>query len=133
MARKEPKGNKKQQKKPQGWQRTKPLDEEELKTKPTDKQMGQENIQEERTQETNLGHNNMEQQPEFQLEVSGIKRTHGSEGLKSDKEQPTNTMENQIAIIDTTPNTGCWRKSGEEEGQESIGQLAHFFLFLLFS
>ena len=81
--------------------------------------MGQENIQEEKTQEKNLGHNNLEQQQEPQLEVSGIKRTHGSEGSKSDKEQPMNTMENQLAIIDTTPNTGGWRRVEKKKGRKA--------------
>lgn len=132
LARKEPKGNKKQQKKPKGWQHTEPLEEEELKTEPTGKQMGQENIQEEKTQETNLGHNNMEQQQESQREVNGIKRTHSSEGSESDKEQPTNTMENQLAIIDTTPTL----EVGEEWRRSRAGKhrpAGSFFLFLLFS
>jgi len=38
LASKEPKGNKKHQKKPKGWQHTEPLEEEALNTEPTDVQ-----------------------------------------------------------------------------------------------
>ena len=68
-----------------------------MKTKPTenqsepDTQMGQKYTHEENALDTQLGPYNTKQQQEPQLEVSGIKRTHGSEGSESDM----NTMENQ--------------------------------------
>jgi len=43
------------------------------------------------------------------MEISGNKRTHGSEGSDSDKEYPTNSKENQ-SIVTSTPNIGGWRK-----------------------
>jgi len=58
LARKDPKGNKKQQKKPKGWQHTDLLEEEDMKTEPTgnqsepDTQMGQKCTQEENAPDT---------------------------------------------------------------------------------
>ena len=60
----------------------------------------------------------MKQQQEPQLEVSGIKRTHGSEGSESDKEHPMDTMENQLAIIAPTPNSEGWRRVEKKNGRK---------------
>eukprot|EP00253_Pinus_taeda_P011765 PITA_11765 len=62
LTSKEPKGNKKQQKKPKGWQHTEPLEEEALNTDPTEVQRRQEKMQEENTEGPKLEPNNMVRQ-----------------------------------------------------------------------
>ena len=61
----------------------------------------------------------MKQQQVYQLEEGGTKIPHGSEGLESDKEQPMNTMENQLAIIAPTPNNGGWRRVENKKGRKA--------------
>lgn len=88
--------SKQQQRNPKGWQNI----DAAFKKATTAKEKDQDN----KDKEINEG---KEQEP--QLEISG-KRSHSPEGSDSDKEQPTNTMENQLAIIDSTPNMDGWRK-----------------------
>lgn len=59
---------------------------------------------------------NLQQEP--QMEISGIKRTHGSEGSESDKELQLITMENQLAIITPTPDTGGWQRVEKKKGRK---------------
>jgi len=73
-------------KKPKGWQHTDPLEEEDINVEPTenqtepDSQMGQKQSQEDNAPTTHLGRHISDLHQELQMEVSGIKRTHGSEG-----------------------------------------------------
>lgn len=51
-------------------------------------------------------------------EVSGSKRIHGSKGSESDKEYLTNTNENQMFIVTSTPNIFGWRKVEKKKGRK---------------
>lgn len=118
LCSKEPKGNKKQQKKPKGWQQTEPLEEEALNTEPTDLQGSQEKAMEENNEEPKLEPINSERQQDLQLEISGAKRAHSPEGSDSDKEQSVYAGENQLALIVPTPNVGVWRKVEKKKGRK---------------
>jgi len=115
-AKKDPRKSKKQQKKPKGWQHTEPLEEEDIKEEPTENQMepdsqtSQKQTQEVKTPSTRTGLIITDLHQELQKEVSGIKRTHGSEGSESDKEQQIITMENQLATITPSTDSGGWRR-----------------------
>lgn len=75
-------------------------------------------MQEENTEGPKLEPNNMVRQQELQLEISGAKRAHSSEGSDSDKYQPGHTEENQLAKIIPTDNTGVWRKVEKKKGRK---------------
>lgn len=122
LARKDPRKAKKQPKKPKGWQNTDPIEEEDIIEEPTENlteptpHKGQEQTQAANTLPTHAGPNITDLQQELQLEVSGIKRTHSSEGSESDKEPQMNTMENQIAII--SPTAEGWRRVEKKKGRK---------------
>lgn len=124
FARKDPKRTKKQQRKAKGWQHTDPLEEEDINEEPPenqtepDTQMRQKQTPEVNAQTTHSGPHISDRQPELQMEVSGIKRTHGSEGSESDKELQLNPMENQLAIITSTPDSGGWRRVEKKKGRK---------------
>lgn len=86
FARKDPRRTKKQQKKPKGWQHTDPLEEEDINVEPPENQTEpntqrrQKKTPEVNAPTTHSGPHISDLQPELQMEVSGIKRTHGSEG-----------------------------------------------------
>lgn len=100
LARKDPRKTEKQKKKPKGWQNTEPLEEEDIKEEPTenqtepDTQMRQKQTQEVDTPSTHTGLIITDLHQELQMEVSGIKRAHVSEGSDSDKELQMSTVEN---------------------------------------
>lgn len=58
------------------------------------------------------------QQERPQLEVSGNKRTHGSEGSESDKEPPVNTQEYSQAIIVPPSDSQGWRRVEKKKGRK---------------
>ena len=124
FARKDPRRTKKQQKKPKGWQHTDPLEEEDINMEPTenqtepDSQMRQKQTQEVNAPTTHLGPHISDLHQELQMEVSGIKRTHGSEGSESDKELQLIPMENQLAIITPTPDSGGWQRVEKKKGRK---------------
>lgn len=124
LARKDPKGNKKQQKNPKGQQHTDLMEKEDKQTECTENQEEPDiNMEQNCTQDVNapdpqLGPNNIHQHQEPQLEVSGIKRTHGSEGSESDKELSLNTQENQQAIIVPPPDSESWRRVEKKKGRK---------------
>lgn len=111
-----PNRNKQQQRKSKGRQNIETL---VLKVARAEKVEHKAKEDEQKIQDNRKQENNLEQEQELQLEVSGIKQTHSSEGLDSDKEQPTNTMENQLAIIDPTPNTDGWRRVEKKKGKKT--------------
>lgn len=80
--------------------------------------MRQKQTPEVNAQTTHSGPHISDRQPELQMEVSGIKRTHGSEGSESDKELQLNPMENQLAIITSTPDSGGWRRVEKKKGRK---------------
>lgn len=121
-ARKDPRKTRKQPKKPRGWQNTDPLEEEDINEEPT------ENVREPATQAGQKHAANTPTTPagpiitdlhqELQLEISGIKRTHSSSGSESGKEPQMNTMENQLAIITPTTDSGGWRRVEKKKGRK---------------
>lgn len=74
--------------------------------------------QEENAPATHLGPHILDMQRKPQMEISGIKRTHGSEGLESDKELQLIPMENQLAIITPTPDISGWRRVEKKKGRK---------------
>ena len=123
LARKDPKRNKKQQKKPNGWQHTEPLEEEDIQPEHTinqeelDINMEQNGTQDEKAPDPQM-EDHIQQQQFPQLEVSGIKRTHGSEGSESDKEPPVNTQEYQQAIIVPPTHSQGWCRVEKKKGRK---------------
>jgi len=120
QAKKDPKRNKKQFKKPKGWQCTKPL-EEEVDEEETTENNAEKDVQNVHNNSQNdeielssaciMRPNNPSQQHETHtlgMEVSGSKQTHGSEGSDFDKEYQTNSKENQMSTVTSTPNIGGW-------------------------
>ena len=75
-------------------------------------------MQEENTEGPKLEPNSMIRQQELQLEISGAKRAHSTEGSDLDKEQPGHTEENKLAIIVPTANTRVWRKVEKKKGRK---------------
>lgn len=73
---------------------------------------------EENTEEPKLEPNSLVRQQELQLEISGAKRAHSSEGSDSDKEKSMYIEENQLALIAPTPNAGVWRKVKKKKGRK---------------
>lgn len=58
-----------------------------------------------------------QQEPQLAgMEISGNKRTHGSEGSDSDKYSPINTV--QLSIVTASPNTEGWRKVEKKKGRK---------------
>jgi len=82
--------------------------------------MEQKYTQEENAPDTQLEPDNMKQQQEIQLEVSGTKRTHGSEGSESDKEQLINTTAISTPTTNSTSTTNSdgWRRVEKKKGRK---------------
>lgn len=124
LARKDPRKNNKTKKKPKGWQHTEPIEEEDLNEDLTENQTEPAPQMEENqtpvanTSSTHTGTNVTETHPEFQIETSGIKRTHSTEGSESDKETQLVTMENQLAIITPNADSGGWRRVEKKKGRK---------------
>lgn len=124
VALKDPRKAKKQPKKPKGWQNTDLIEEEDILEEPTENPMepasqaGHKHAQAVNTPPTHVGPIITDLHQELQLEVSGIKRIHSSEGSKSDKEPHMNTMEKQLAIITPNADSGGWRRVEKKKGRK---------------
>lgn len=124
LVKKNPKGNKNRKKKPNGWQHTEPLEEEDILSEQAvnqeepDTNMEQKGTQNENTPVPHMEapHKQMQQNP--QLDVSGIKRSYGSEGSESDKDPPVNTLESMQAIIVPSPDSQGWRRVEKKKGRK---------------
>lgn len=125
LSRQGPKGKKKQQKRPKGWQRTDLMEEEDMQTEPTENQTesdihpGQENTQEEITPAPHQGPINAHQHQAPQMEVSSIKRPHGSEGSEFYKQLPLIALENQLATITPSPDSERWPRVEKKKGRKA--------------
>lgn len=100
------------------------MEEEDRQTEHTENQevpdinMEQNGTQDENAPDPQMEPNHIHQHQDPQLEVSGIKRTHGSEGSESDKEPPLNTQEYLQAIIVPPPDSQCWRRVEKKKGRK---------------
>lgn len=119
LTNKEPKGNRKQEKKPKGWQNTGPLEEEALNTEPIDVQMKQGEGPNEGDKKPNEETYNQVLQEDPQLDLSGVKRAHSPEGSESENEKPAYSGEKQLVVIEPSTSTGVWCKVEKKKGRRT--------------
>jgi len=106
--------SKPQQRKSKGWQN---IDAALKKADTTKKE--EHNTTKDKDQDNKEKEINEEKEQDLQLEISGNKRSHSLEGSDSDKEQTMNTVENHLAIIDSTHNMDGWQKVEKKKGRKT--------------
>jgi len=106
--------SKQQQRKPKGWQNINAAYKKAITAKKEEQNTANDKDQDNKEKEINE-----EKEQELQLEISGNKRSHSPKGSDSDKEQPITTMENQLVVIDSTPNMDGWRKVEKKKGRKT--------------